>query len=283
MSQFNKTFAITGLLGITLFTATSAQAHHSYNPTGYDSTAGYSIGGQDGGNPGATSTNTGVGSGSWGGPGLAYVGDLQAMWFASFHTDDETHFLSTAEALSRAWDDDNSNTTAGISFPANFELAVGGKAWQDTASQGTDTGWGHGMDFGLIKFSHDVASFSITVANDGVSNLLPAFSLYSGWDQGGGFRHQEYVNNIDNPLGTTGLTLIGAVANNGFSNSVSSTFTGLAAGQYSLFIGGDDSLSAGRYTVSMTASPVPVPGAIWLFGSVIAGLVGFNRRKQITA
>lgn len=30
---------------------------------------------------------------------------------------------------------------------------------------------------------------------------------------------------------------------------------------------------------TITASPVPVPGAVWLFGSAMAGLVGFSRRK----
>ena len=29
-----------------------------------------------------------------------------------------------------------------------------------------------------------------------------------------------------------------------------------------------------------TASAVPLPGAIWLFGSALAGFIGFNRRKQ---
>ena len=26
--------------------------------------------------------------------------------------------------------------------------------------------------------------------------------------------------------------------------------------------------------------PLPVPGAIWLFGSALAGFIGFNRRKS---
>lgn len=31
------------------------------------------------------------------------------------------------------------------------------------------------------------------------------------------------------------------------------------------------------------ASPVPVPGAVWLFGTVLAGFVGLNRRKSVAA
>ncbi len=34
-----------------------------------------------------------------------------------------------------------------------------------------------------------------------------------------------------------------------------------------------------QYNISMRASVVPVPAAIWLFGSALAGLVGVSRRK----
>lgn len=37
------------------------------------------------------------------------------------------------------------------------------------------------------------------------------------------------------------------------------------------------------YTIQTTVSAVPVPGAVWLFGSAIAGLVGMGRRKSIAA
>lgn len=256
-----------------------AFAHHSYNPYGYDgTTAGYSLSGNDGGNPSARSTNTGIGSGTWGGPGVNYTGTLQAMWFAAFHSNVETHSLSTAEALTKTWDHDNSNATSGVNLPANFELSVGGKAWED----GNDnSGWGHGMDFGLIRLDKALSNFSVTVAADN-SSLLPAFSLYSGWDSGAGSdRHATYVNNANNPLGTSGLTLLAAVANDG-DGSVTYDFGPLAVGKYSLFIGGDDfGAGAGKYTVSMSA--VPVPGAVWLFGSALAGLIGFGRRKAAIA
>lgn len=34
------------------------------------------------------------------------------------------------------------------------------------------------------------------------------------------------------------------------------------------------------YDVLVTTSPVPVPGAVWLFGSALAGFLGLKRRKQ---
>jgi len=41
---------------------------------------------------------------------------------------------------------------------------------------------------------------------------------------------------------------------------------------------GGATLSSGSYTTN--TSTVPVPGAVWLFGSAIAGLVGFSKRKK---
>ncbi|OAI20977.1 hypothetical protein A1359_19945 [Methylomonas lenta] len=55
-------------------------------------------------------------------------------------------------------------------------------------------------------------------------------------------------------------------------------------GFYTLVIGahgGTGAISdAVLYDVLVTTSPVPVPGAVWLFGSVLAGFMGFGRRKQ---
>jgi hypothetical protein len=53
-------------------------------------------------------------------------------------------------------------------------------------------------------------------------------------------------------------------------------------GFYTLVIGGRGGLATDgyMYDVMVTTSAVPVPGAVWLFGSALAGLVGFGRRKQ---
>ena len=45
--------------------------------------------------------------------------------------------------------------------------------------------------------------------------------------------------------------------------------------------GGSGSVAdAVAYNVLVTTSPVPVPGAVWLFGSALMGFLGFGRRKQ---
>jgi hypothetical protein len=40
-----------------------------------------------------------------------------------------------------------------------------------------------------------------------------------------------------------------------------------------------DSLGDVSYTLAAAASAVPIPGALWLFGSGLLGLIGISRRK----
>ena len=69
-------------------------------------------------------------------------------------------------------------------------------------------------------------------------------------------------------------------------NSVSLLFPHLAAGNYIVFVGGANYNSQTNTnargigaTITVTPSAVPVPGAVWLFGSALAGFVGLKRRK----
>lgn len=56
------------------------------------------------------------------------------------------------------------------------------------------------------------------------------------------------------------------------------TLSNLAAGWYTIFVSGANaSLTGSQIDVSVSA--VPVPGAVWLFGSALVGLVGASRRK----
>lgn len=66
------------------------------------------------------------------------------------------------------------------------------------------------------------------------------------------------------------------------------TVTGLKSGYYLIAAGGScftATCSAGQnFQWEVSGSPVaavPLPGAVWLFGSAIAGLIGFNKRKQL--
>lgn len=66
---------------------------------------------------------------------------------------------------------------------------------------------------------------------------------------------------------------------------VSRTFQNLVPGDYIAFVGGVNYNSQTNQAArgiggTLTITPVPVPAAVWLFGSGLAGLVGLARRKM---
>ena len=130
---------------------------------------------------------------------------------------------------------------------------------------------------------------NITLGDDPLfagSNQL-GFSLYQGWAKGPGL---------------TGMNLLytGTATSVGQDLGVSLALTGnningdATAGEYTIVVGDQSTGSGfdGHYRIGFEVNPtatagysivsaVPVPGAVWLFGSAIAGLIGFGRRKQI--
>jgi len=168
-------------------------------------------------------------------------------------------------------------------------LGMGAKSYKDGA-----TNWGHSADFGLLELHHD-AEVTITVSPDpdnGSSLLRPAFGLWSGWDtSGGASRHQAYLNNgALNPMtaGVLGSTL-GLVDSSAWAVAPGAGGTAtltrwLAAGAYTLILGGYDSAGGGGnapYKAMISAAAVPVPAAAWLFGGALASLIGVHRRKRV--
>lgn len=247
-------------LAVLLTITGNAQASVAYNITGWDTTG---AGGLDGGFP----TNW-VGSAV---PG--YTGTLNAMWYVDVG-------IAGSETVSSS----GARSISGVD--STYALAVGPRAWNDNTS-GTQ-GQGHGSDFGLIHLN-GLSDLSLTVAADTVlgSTLKPGFSLFQGWDTGNSsVRVQAYQNNANNPLGTTGLIFQNSASTITPGGFASLLFTNLAAGDYTLFVGGNYSGGTGapgKYTVNLTASPVPIPAAVWLFGSAMAGLIGFGRRNNKSA
>lgn len=162
---------------------------------------------------------------------------------------------------------------------------MGARSYKDGA-----TNWGHSADYGLFELQHD-AEVTITVTAD-ESDLRPAFGLWSGWATGGS-RHAPYTNNgaiglMAANLLDSGLSLVNLSAwakAPGQGNGEAATLTlFLTAGDYTLILGGYDGTSPGTnlaYTATISAAaPVPLPGAVWLFGSAMAGLIGFSGRKK---
>lgn len=71
-----------------------------------------------------------------------------------------------------------------------------------------------------------------------------------------------------------------SIASDGNRNGIASlTFDSIMHGDYLIFVGGaDGSLSGG--TIDLAVSQVPVPGAVYLFGTAIFGLLASSRRRQ---
>jgi len=126
-------------------------------------------------------------------------------------------------------------------------------------------------------------AFTFTVgANEKGSVSISNFPLLTTFP---GFPGVFNVYNINN---LTAATVSGAPLFN-FIKEPNGTWqsTSVLAGAYSFDVTGKTSgLNGGIYSVIFSAipvtaaAPVPVPAAVWLFGSALLGLTGLNRRKQ---
>lgn len=255
MNSFKK-IAIASAVTTLMLGATAAQAHVSYNLN-------------------SSTANGNAVAGPWtGGAPSGYIGHLPVTWVANVHNDgnpNASYEVSTANAIAEG-------------AASTYVVETLNNKWNPANS------WGNALDFGLIDL-HSAGNLLIQVQADN-STFTPGFTLFSGWDTSPtSSKHGSWNVALPavpvNPRGTTGLTYVGQASTAVAGGVASYLFTGLAAGQYSLWIGGNGtgSTPAGtqKYIANITASPVPVPAAVWLFGSAMAGLVGFNRRKNTVA
>jgi hypothetical protein len=297
MAQFKK-LALAGAIGSVLAASGAAQAAQvSYNTTGNLTGLGRSADGS-GTDPFAAGTNAAYGNA--GNPG--YTGNLPASWYTVLNATDAAT-IKTADLPASV----QMGGSAGV--PA---LTTGGKAFQDAGTTSNlasyYTNWGHNADFGLFHLNA-ASDVTITVAADG-SPLSPGFSVWQGWDtSAGSSRHQTWLINgapklsagASGVLGSSLGTFEGTAYTSTSGGSATLTLTNLAAGDYTLILGGfSDKTCTGsagssctfvggqggtnaKYQVSFStaaAAPVPIPAAVWLFGSALAGLGVIGRRKD---
>ncbi|MDD2739787.1 MAG: hypothetical protein PHR94_12715 [Methylomonas lenta] len=135
------------------------------------------------------------------------------------------------------------------------------------------------LDFG------NVAQNSIASLNFGLFNLANADRI--GLDLDG------VIGSGDTGSFDTGLIAFADLAQSGSQSFIANLLTantGAFSAQYLLNLSDADlgaSSTRGNYqltlnlTGNVVAAPVPVPGAIWLFGSALLGLLSVNRRKQL--
>jgi hypothetical protein len=171
--------------------------------------------------------------------------------------------------------------------------SVGAKSWAEPGNPVGGKGWTHTSDWVALDLSSLTENTLLTVTHSRgtTGNLFPAFSIYQGWEQVGPETHQ--FNNVANTSWAANLSYLNHEANAGGPNgtdngtgttSVSQSYS-LAPGLYSIALGGNPSFDLGQtgthaFVATLTTAPVPVPAAVYLFGSGLIGLAGLARRRM---
>ncbi|WP_262965544.1 PEP-CTERM sorting domain-containing protein [Methylobacter psychrophilus] len=213
----------------------------------------------------------------------------------------------------------NADSIARYGVSADIDIAKGG--WSDNISGNTGVagGWRHDVDFGLFK--SDIAGL-VTLSALAVNGTSPTttpnigFTIFKGMDiSTASYLHHGAWNSTNNASGLTSASLPGGGTN--FSGLASGTtavknaaaianivaysvggastsnlndisFTAEAGQIYTIALGGYraggwvDTLDGYKLNVGQV-SAVPVPGAVWLFGSAMAGFLGLRRSKKFAA
>jgi hypothetical protein len=108
---------------------------------------------------------------------------------------------------------------------------------------------------------------TLAYANSGVAHTDPTQNDYG-----------QIINAGVNQVATDN-TYFSAVAGSVGANYADIQFQNLATGWYTIFVGGANSAETLASTYQISVSAVPVPGAAYLFGSALAGLLAAGRRK----
>jgi len=272
---------------LSLGMVSTASAHVMYNTWNAFGTDGWTL---SGGRANTGEPNPWMGTVKGDRP-YDYVGKQALNWAATIHTAGSSLEVSQADAIKE------------YGFAADIDTANG--AWgswpEDPANPSINVrGWGHNTDFGLIK-SHidtdiridvskvnagdDISNFGITVftgMDDGTDVFnddgeLISFNHHSVWNKGYISGINEAPAQKDNPFITNGVNYL----THGDQSSV--VFHALADQVYSVYLGGNDvngDIFGTPTAYKATISAVPVPAAVWLFGTGLVGLVSFGRRKQ---
>lgn len=197
--------------------------------------------------------------------------------------------ISTADSIER------------YGFAAEIDTAQG--AWQDESA--AKTGWRHQTDIGLIR--SDVTQ-TVRISASVVGDAFPSkfgISLYKGMDNrlAGGWSHHGGWNagyvagdtseanlakvNSNNPIDIPGLTFVNFIDSSGLGvhGGTYLEFEAQANQIYTVLLGGraGGSWNGVKASYALDVAAVPVPGAVWLFGSAMAGMLGLSRRKKAIA
>lgn len=279
------TLAIAGS-ALSIGAISTASAHVSYNtyqaPNATTDTDGWVWGGNgvpgrnavSGGNSAAANPGfvgeADTNSDGFGDAPFGYTGAPHLNWAARLHSAGQSLEVSAADALA--------------DYGVNVEVDTAAGAWvDDTGVQG----WKHQTDVGLFKsmvtqkvhlkastVNGGFSNFGITIL-EGMATNETGFNHHGAWNVAG-----DYTG--DNPFGTTGMTYLTHDDTVGSVDGL--TFSAVAGQIYSIYLGG--SFDGGvfspvdGYVLDISSSSVPVPAAVWLFGTALAGLSVTGRRKK---
>lgn len=163
--------------------------------------------------------------------------------------------------------------------------SVASRAWSDPVNLsgplGVPLGWTHNSNWVYIKLESG-ANVQIILAPNG-SDLVPAMTLWKGADNSGGNWHTYEQDRVPFWVDDPGFSHLDHVTTGpgGFANQNATLSAFLPAGEYTVALGGNDSTTAAHlagYTFTVSAAPVPVPAAVYLFGSALMGMTALGRR-----
>jgi hypothetical protein len=285
--------ALTGAVG-GAFVAMSAHAYAMSNIAGYVGGTAGSINDSDGTpgtDAGGISTKGNVG----------YTGALPVMWHARMDDATDSRAIEIGTPTSVNGDSvqrqiADLNASADSDRPVDRMLRIGGSSSSESVSG--RQGWGHGLDFGLIPRScggsvescldAGVSGFRLSLGDDladGGANLKLRYPLYGGWDAGlEASGHDAFVASpvpASNSLGSDDLILNGW----GVASPVGETLLSRTldldtrhGGGYTVIIGALGGLHGNiRLTMESLVQLVPIPAAVWRFGSALVGVCTIGR------
>lgn len=118
-----------------------------------------------------------------------------------------------------------------------------------------------------------------TWLNGSNGNMLQTLAYVNGSDGHDGSETDwgETINSGVNQVGDN--TYFSAVSGSFGSNIAQLVFQNLSQGWYTVAFGGANNALTGLATSQLTVKAVPLPGAVYLFGSALAGLLVSGRRK----
>jgi len=166
-----------------------------------------------------------------------------------------------------------------------FDGGTGGTGEQSSAAKGTP------HSFNQVGAAGDFGTFWMTDASITTVARTPGATANGivetmGYANDG--KTSYTVTDQDDP--DFGKTFTGngwgeVLTNDGIQDGYAElTLTDLSAGWYLVFVGGADGTIPGiGSNINLNVSSVPVPAAVYLFGSALAGLFVSSRRKQTVA